>query len=110
TQPKDLTPQPIGSATTYLRRYSLAAITGLASEDDDGAAGTGTTDKRADSHDKAVRRPPGTLSRKEIPPQHDLVNAALEQAGREAFGGEPARQENPADLVSRFAWYKSRIA
>lgn len=29
-------PQGIGDATTYLRRYSLAAIAGLAQEDDDG--------------------------------------------------------------------------
>lgn len=32
------TPQSIGSATTYLRRYSLLATLGLATEDDDGAA------------------------------------------------------------------------
>lgn len=29
-------PQGIGDATTYLRRYSLAAVAGLAQEDDDG--------------------------------------------------------------------------
>jgi hypothetical protein len=28
--------QGVGAATTYLRRYSLAAITGVAQEDDDG--------------------------------------------------------------------------
>jgi hypothetical protein len=31
-------PQGVGSATTYLRRYSLAAICGIAQEDDDGNA------------------------------------------------------------------------
>lgn len=31
--------QGIGSATTYLRRYSLAAMAGIAQEDDDGNAG-----------------------------------------------------------------------
>jgi hypothetical protein len=30
--------QGVGAATTYLRRYSLAAITGVAQEDDDGQA------------------------------------------------------------------------
>lgn len=35
-------PQGVGSATTYLRRYSLAALLGLAQEDDDGeGAGQG---------------------------------------------------------------------
>jgi hypothetical protein len=31
-------PQGVGSATTYLRRYALAAIAGVAQEDDDGNA------------------------------------------------------------------------
>lgn len=31
-------PQGVGSAITYLRRYSLAAMTGVAQEDDDGNA------------------------------------------------------------------------
>lgn len=33
---KDSTPQTIGSVITYLRRYSLAAMVGIAPEDDDG--------------------------------------------------------------------------
>lgn len=32
-------PQAMGSVTTYLRRYSLAAVTGLAQDDDDDAEG-----------------------------------------------------------------------
>ena len=39
--PKDLSPQSIGSATTYLRRYGLAAMAGVAPEDDDGNAAQG---------------------------------------------------------------------
>lgn len=35
--------QGIGSATTYCRRYALAAIIGIAQEDDDGNAATGRT-------------------------------------------------------------------
>jgi ERF superfamily len=33
--PKDATPQGQGSAITYLRRYALSAVLGLATEDDD---------------------------------------------------------------------------
>lgn len=33
--PKDMTPQSVGSATTYLRRYGLAAIVGVVQVDDD---------------------------------------------------------------------------
>ena len=35
-EPKDKTPQGYGSAITYARRYALAAIVGVAPEDDDG--------------------------------------------------------------------------
>lgn len=34
-------PQGVGSAITYLRRYSLAALAGIAQEDDDGNAASG---------------------------------------------------------------------
>jgi len=41
---KDLSPQPVGSATTYARRYALMAICGIApAEDDDGEAAHGRT-------------------------------------------------------------------
>ena len=54
--PKDNSPQGMGSAITYGRRYALAAITGCAQIDDDGEASMGRdqrTDPRGDSH-KAV--------------------------------------------------------
>lgn len=48
--------QGIGAATTYLRRYALAAFAGIAQEDDDGNAAT--TTKRAEypkiSDDQAI--------------------------------------------------------
>lgn len=48
--------QGIGAATTYLRRYALAAFAGIAQEDDDGNAAT--TTKRAEypkiSEDQAI--------------------------------------------------------
>jgi hypothetical protein len=34
-------PQPIGSTTTYARRYALLAVAGIAPDDDDGNAGSG---------------------------------------------------------------------
>lgn len=41
------TPQAIGSALTYARRYSLCSICGIASEeDDDGNAGTGSNKEK----------------------------------------------------------------
>lgn len=48
--PKDNGPQSYGSVVTYLRRYSLASMTGVATEDDDG--------ERAEGRDKSAK-PPG---------------------------------------------------
>ena len=42
-----LTAQGVGSAITYLRRYSLAALAGIAQEDDDGNAASEREAKRA---------------------------------------------------------------
>lgn len=42
-KPKDNTPQGIGSAITYMRRYALSAVLGIATEeDDDGNAASAT--------------------------------------------------------------------
>ena len=45
--------QGVGSAITYCRRYSLAAVAGIAQEDDDGNASIGQTPKAA----KTQRQP-----------------------------------------------------
>ncbi len=39
-------PQSMGSAVTYARRYSLSAMVGIASEDDDGNAAIGKKDEK----------------------------------------------------------------
>jgi hypothetical protein len=51
---KDAMPQSIGSCITYLRRYQMSAMLGIAAEDDDGAAASGTTSKEKT---KAQERP-----------------------------------------------------
>jgi hypothetical protein len=40
-QARDAAPQAVGSCLTYLRRYQLAALVGIAPEDDDAEAGEG---------------------------------------------------------------------
>lgn len=55
--PKDSTPQGMGSAITYGRRYALAAIVGVAQVDDDGNAASGrqgvtTVDPRGEPHER----------------------------------------------------------
>lgn len=41
------TPQAVGSAITYARRYSLMAMIGIAAEDDDGNAGSGRDEQQS---------------------------------------------------------------
>jgi hypothetical protein len=49
TKPQQPGPQALGSALTYLRRYSLAAVVGVAPDDDDGEAASGRgADPKAD--------------------------------------------------------------
>ena len=52
--PKTIDAQGVGSATTYLRRYSLAAICGVAQEDDDG-------NSASHSQKPAVKQAPAVL-------------------------------------------------
>lgn len=44
--PKDSSPQACGSCATYLRRYSLQAMVGIAPDDDDGNAASGKSQPR----------------------------------------------------------------
>jgi len=55
-QPVEDKPQAIGSAITYLRRYSLVSIFNISTEDDDGNAGSGIDPMDQRSH--GDRRPP----------------------------------------------------
>lgn len=48
-------PQHVGSAITYLRRYGLAAMVGIAPDDDDGEAAQGRSDSRGSSGGKNGR-------------------------------------------------------
>lgn len=48
-KPKENSPQGIGSTITYLRRYALAAIAGVAPEDDDGEAAQGRGSSKVDA-------------------------------------------------------------
>lgn len=66
------TPQGYGSTITYARRYSLAALVGVAQEDDDGEAGT-----RGNGSIRAVRAPAQESAKTaKAPTQSGAVKAA----------------------------------
>ncbi len=68
SQPKDFGPQAVGSVVTYLRRYMLSAMIGLAAEDDDGESGQGRGAKAATTTEEPKQRNTrGKFSAKETP-------------------------------------------
>jgi ERF superfamily len=87
--PTSGTPQAIGSAITYGRRYTLCAMTGVATEDDDDAAAAqaevaagGRTAQRA------ARQPPPTSG-------HDPVKTAQRAARTQQPGPPLPGEDNP---------------
>lgn len=83
-------PQGIGSAITYARRYSLAAITGVATEDDDGNAASGNAQASTGNAVKNVARTaedipiskpngknkePEAELKREMPPEETLISS-----------------------------------
>ena len=69
-------PQSYGSCITYARRYALAAITGVATEDDDGNAATGRTAGQAAEDKAPVNLDPALLAALEKTATMDDLKAA----------------------------------
>lgn len=84
--------QGIGSAITYLRRYSLAAFCGIAQEDDDGNGATDKKETKQSPPPKQPTKPANEVKRlssderelcvKDMKAAHDLK--ALQQAVKDA--------------------------
>ena len=73
--PKDTTPQSQGSAITYMRRYAITALLGIATEDDDGNAASGN---------RTAQKPKTILQEtksKNIEAQRDRIYALLTNLG-----------------------------
>jgi hypothetical protein len=93
------TPQAVGSAITYGRRYSLAAICGLASDDDDGQAAE-TAQMRANVQSGT----PTPKKRVAVPnlPSGDITPQQLERIGE--LGALVYPDEWPADGSKLAEW------
>ena len=81
-------PQGMGSAITYMRRYALAAIVGIAPEDDDGNAASGRVQGINGNGHK--QQPPRQREPQEAPaaPPHngDNIFAEINALERKAYG------------------------
>jgi hypothetical protein len=108
--PDDVSPQDMGSAQTYARRYVLQAMTGVApdGQDDDGAAATRAYSHRGQSGQQPRNGTPATAPE---PPAAPIVSKeareALEELAalcdamtldRELVAAEFARRHNGADV------------
>ena len=83
-------PQGIGSATTYLRRYSAAAVAGIAQEDDDG--NTAAHDKKPEAIDPAAQAAAADF--------RDAIRDARDDVALGLIGTELAGAGLPAGLLS----------
>lgn len=96
-RPVQATPQGLGSAITYARRYALMAMVGIAPEDDDGEAAMGRGQPAncqpaaqrsappaydADKQDKALR---GSQERTAEKIKRDIAEAGTDEALKVAF-------------------------
>ena len=92
---KDDGPQGVGSTVTYLRRYSLAALAGVATEDDDAERGEG---RRTDGPRKGVEgvkaalkgSAAGTVLEAAVEPQESPLAAEVDEMAK-VYGVEPER-------------------
>lgn len=88
--------QGYGSAVTYYRRYGLSAVIGLISDDDDGAAASGTTGTPPAKETKATAK--ATSKRLEQAP-------TLEQAQSTATARAKAEVEKQGEeIMTEQAW------
>jgi ERF superfamily len=92
-------PQSIGSAITYLRRYGLASLAGVAPEDDDGEAAMARSDERPQPEPKPVAdRPYGVNGSGEL----FLPGKPASWGGN---GGKPLRDVPATVLAAALKWF-----
>lgn len=109
-KPAKADPQGVGSAVTYGRRYSLAAILGLvADEDDDGNAATHNEAKKAVSVPAGATKVSALISQENINilklSDPSLVDKAMVKAGVVAI--EDFTQEQAVKVI---AWINTKKA
>jgi hypothetical protein len=89
-------PQGFGSALTYLRRYSLSAVTGLYQADDDGNADLASARSRKRSRPRS-RQPSRSISRNSttaLPRCANAKNSSSFRASSPAHGSASPRINN----------------
>jgi hypothetical protein len=104
--PKAGTPQQVGSAITYARRYTLCAVTGIAPDDadDDGAAAAAAVDYVPQARGGLDRYDPTNQGgRRQGPPRQREIDPAVQEALDEIAELAQHLGIRPAAVARRFA-------
>ena len=99
------TPQEIGSATTYARRYSLAALVGLAGSDDDDAQAA----QQARRVDPLSDPDPWQTPPPPPPPKPATLGNPIPMSARKD-PGTPSNNRPPSDKQIKYLWTLMRKA
>ena len=91
--------QGVGSATTYLRRYALAAFAGIAPEDDDGNAASASN-----GHTKAAAAPKKPVDYNSWVDSLNVQATFGTDALREAWKRSPVECRNYMNTYARDVW------
>jgi hypothetical protein len=105
-------PQGLGGALTYGRRYGLAAVTGIAQEDDDGNTASGNPSKAAPRAKEPAPVEPARVG--DLGPEAQAVAADVRAAGTlEALAAAVAsvqdRVKDPAQVSALQVMFKERL-
>jgi hypothetical protein len=96
-EPARFDAQGAGSAVTYLRRYSLMSILGIAAEDDDGEGAVAGPPPAAAKFTPAVRKPGGDTDRARtavVRIRNEIQNAVyLEELDAKGINGASAQDD-----------------
>ena len=101
--------QAMGSVISYLRRYSLSAVCGLAQIDDDGnaAAGKSEPDKDAKTSMEPVKKAAKKSGKKETAPQ--TIPVGTNNADETDWTGWANRYEKSIDYAPDLPWLNAQI-
>lgn len=107
-KPVKADPQGVGSCITYLRRYSLAAMVGVAPEDDDGNAASMPQAKPKIYPDKVDKKTGEIYGNEPEPPpfdDEDPTAAFMDSIEDKQLEPPPAKKEKSASICG-FGTYK----
>lgn len=100
--PNQAAPQQMGSSLSYARRYSLCAVAGIATEDDDGTAAQQAHQRAQQRPASATARPTASASKPAETPHDRDTGEVLDPADDHIPGDEPTD-----DITS--PWYTNYL-